>query len=54
MDVLGLEAAQRLRVEVGLVWRGVLNGVALGFGRAIAEVGSVLMVGGNIAGQTRV
>ena len=34
LDVLGLEAAQRLRVEVGLVWRGVLNGVALGFGRA--------------------
>ena len=54
LDVLGLEAAQRLRIEVGLVWRGVLNGVALGFGRAIAEVGSVLMVGGNIAGQTRV
>ena len=53
LDVLGLEAAQRLRIEVGLVWRGVLNGVALGFGRAIAEVGSVLMVGGNIAGQTR-
>jgi tungstate transport system ATP-binding protein len=54
LNVLGLEAAQRLRIEVGLVWRGVLNGVALGFGRAIAEVGSVLMVGGNIAGQTRV
>ena len=54
LDVLGLEAPQRLRIEVGLVWRGVLNGVALGFGRAIAEVGSVLMVGGNIAGQTRV
>ena len=54
LDVLGLEASQRLRIEVGLVWRGVLNGVALGFGRAIAEVGSVLMVGGNIAGQTRV
>lgn len=54
LDLLGLDARNRLRIEVGLVWRGVLNGVALGFGRAIAEVGSVLMVGGNIAGQTRV
>ena len=54
LDLLGLDARKRLRIEVGLVWRGVLNGVALGFGRAIAEVGSVLMVGGNIAGQTRV
>ena len=54
LDLLGLDARRRLGIEVGLVWRGVLNGVALGFGRAIAEVGSVLMVGGNIAGQTRV
>ncbi|MDP6234010.1 MAG: ABC transporter permease, partial [Candidatus Poseidoniaceae archaeon] len=45
LDLLGLDARRRLRIEVGLVWRGVLNGVALGFGRAIAEVGSVLMVG---------
>ena len=52
--LLGLERWAGLRVEVGLVWRGVLNGIALGFGRAIAEVGSVLMVGGNIAGRTRV
>ncbi len=52
--LLGLERWQGLKVEVGLVWRGVLNGIALGFGRAIAEVGSVLMVGGNIAGRTRV
>jgi tungstate transport system ATP-binding protein len=52
--LLGLERWNGLKVEVGLVWRGVLNGVALGFGRAIAEVGSVLMVGGNIAGRTRV
>ena len=54
IGLLGLEPSSQLRIEVGLVWRGVLNGVALGFGRAIAEVGSVLMVGGNIAGQTRV
>jgi hypothetical protein len=28
--------------------------VAAGFGRAVAEVGASLIVGGNIAGQTRV
>jgi len=32
----------------------VLVAVAAGFGRAIAEVGASLMVGGNIVGQTRV
>ena len=34
--------------------RGITNAILLGFGRAIAEVGAVLMVGGNIAGKTRV
>lgn len=33
---------------------GVLTAVMVGFGRAISEVGAVLIVGGNIAGQTRV
>jgi tungstate transport system permease protein len=33
---------------------GVVLAVAAAFGRAIAEVGASLMVGGNIAGQTRV
>lgn len=33
---------------------GVLIAVLAGFGRAIAEVGAVLMVGGNISGLTRV
>jgi tungstate transport system permease protein len=32
----------------------VLLAVAAGFGRAIAEVGASLMVGGNLLGQTRV
>jgi tungstate transport system permease protein len=30
-----------------------LTGVLAGFGRASAEVGAVLIVGGNIAGYTR-
>ena len=32
----------------------VLAAVAAGFGRAVAEVGASLMVGGNILGQTRI
>src|SRR5467141_3662294 len=34
--------------------RGVLLAVAAAFGRSVSEVGAVLMVGGNIQGQTRV
>src|SRR5207244_12687790 len=33
---------------------GVVLAVAAAFGRAIADVGASLMVGGNIAGQTRI
>lgn len=33
---------------------GVVTAILAGFGRAIAEVGAVLMVGGNINGLTRV
>ena len=39
-----------------LLWDGrfsLLTGVLAGFGRASAEVGAVLIVGGNIAGHTR-
>ncbi len=32
---------------------GILTGVLAGLGRAISEVGSVLIVGGNIEGKTR-
>lgn len=34
--------------------RGVMAAVAAGFGGVISEVGAVAMVGGNIAGKTRV
>lgn len=40
-----------------LIWEGrysLLTAVLAGFGRAIAEVGAVLIVGGNIAHYTRV
>ncbi len=33
---------------------GILGAIIAGFGRAVAEVGAVIMVGGNIEGQTRV
>ena len=33
---------------------GIISAILVGFGRAIAEVGAVMIVGGNIAGKTRV
>lgn len=47
----------RLGMMAALLWDGrfsLLTAVLAGFGRAIAEVGAVLIVGGNIAGVTRV
>jgi tungstate transport system permease protein len=48
--------AGRLQAVPTLLWDGrvsLLTGVLAGFGRASAEVGAVLIVGGNIAGHTR-
>lgn len=45
-----------LRAVPTLLWDGrfaLATGLLAGFGRASAEVGAVLMVGGNIAGYTR-
>jgi len=45
------------RAVFTLIWEGrysLLTAVLAGFGRAIAEVGAVLIVGGNIAHHTRV
>ena len=43
---------------VSELWRearlGIMAAAMAGFGGAISEVGAVLMVGGNIRGQTRV
>jgi ABC-type tungstate transport system substrate-binding protein len=44
----------RLRILAREARVGVLAAVAAAFGRVIAEVGAVLIVGGNIAGETRV
>lgn len=48
--------SSRARAIPTLLWDGrlsLLSGVLAGFGRASAEVGAVLIVGGNIAGYTR-
>lgn len=47
----GLVAGREL---VFAAWPQVLVAVAAGFGRAVAEVGASLMVGGNLVGQTRI
>ena len=52
--VMNVKKSKRVFLEMYCARRGIVNAVLLGFGRAIAEVGAVLMVGGNIAGKTRV
>ena len=52
--VMNVKKSKRVLLEMYCARRGIVNAVLLGFGRAIAEVGAVLMVGGNIAGKTRV
>lgn len=56
-ESLAALGAGRLRMLPTLVWEGrfsLVTAVLAGFGRAIAEVGAVIIVGGNIAGVTRV
>ena len=55
-DQLRSLGASRWQAVPTLLWDGrvsLLTGVLAGFGRASAEVGAVLIVGGNIAGYTR-
>jgi molybdate transport system permease protein len=42
-----------LRVTLPLSWNGILAGAVLTFAHTLGEFGVVLMVGGNIAGETR-
>lgn len=54
--LLSVDAGPWLTLST-LVWDGrfgVLTAILAGFGRALAEVGAVLIVGGNINGVTRV
>lgn len=41
------------KIELPLAWPGVLTAVVLTFAHTLGEFGVVLMVGGNIAGETR-
>ena len=54
LSTIGINHRQRLFMEIRLASNGVYHAVVIAFGRAIAEVGAVIMVGGNIAGKTRV
>ena len=51
---LGASPWQVRRTLLREARQGVVLAVAAAFGRSISEVGAVLMVGGNIQGQTRV
>jgi len=50
--LLGTKNMMLCRLQEAKV--GIISAVLVGFGRAIAEVGAVMIVGGNIAGKTRV
>ena len=55
-DALRMDGASRSRAGLELLRMGrsaLLTAFLAGFGRAIAEVGAILMVGGNIRGFTR-
>ncbi|MBI3154972.1 MAG: molybdate ABC transporter permease subunit [Burkholderiales bacterium] len=52
--VSGLSRWQALwRVELPLAWPGIVSALVLTFVHTLGEFGVVLMVGGNIPGQTR-
>lgn len=42
-----------LRVELPLAWPGILTAMVLSFAHTMGEFGVVLMVGGNIPGETK-
>jgi len=50
----GLSPAQTLwRIELPLVWPGLVSALALTFAHTLGEFGVILMVGGAIDGETR-
>lgn len=51
---LGATSAQTVRAILWEARRGVVLAVIAGFGSIISEVGAVMLVGGNVEGQTRV
>ncbi|MCK5567908.1 MAG: ABC transporter permease [Actinomycetia bacterium] len=53
-QTLGANRTQMLWILLKEIKLAVLVAIAAGFGRAISEVGAVLIIGGNIKGKTRV
>jgi tungstate transport system permease protein len=51
---LGASKGQALLLHLKEAKNGIYTAVMVGFGAAISEVGAAMMVGGNIAGETRV
>ncbi|MFK8069139.1 MAG: molybdate ABC transporter permease subunit [Gammaproteobacteria bacterium] len=41
------------KIELPLAWPGILSGMVLAFAHTLGEFGVVLMLGGNIPGETR-
>ena len=54
LDALNVSPAQRLKTLIWDARFAIVTALLAGFGRALAEVGAVIIVGGNIAGFTRV
>ena len=51
---LGADRWQALWVHLREAQLSLMAAIAAGFGAAVSEVGAVMMVGGNVSGQTRV
>lgn len=51
---LGAGRAERMMLLIYEMRVGIITAVVSGFGRAVSEVGAVMIVGGNIKGKTRV
>lgn len=54
LRVDGATQFRSIRMLLAIARRSVVTAVLAGFGRTISEVGAVLIVGGNIAGYTRI
>ncbi len=53
-DCCGLSRWRRLwRIELPLAWPGIVTALVLTFAHTLGEFGVVLMVGGNIPGETK-
>ena len=53
-QTLGAGKAESMKLLIFELRVGILAAVVTGMGRAISEVGAVMLVGGNIVGKTRV